>query len=159
MNWVTFFSLTYTMLISMPCDPEQVPVEHQAGAQEKLVLPSASIRVRGKSFAEYNKSSDIPLALDGPRCRKDEAAGPVPDSYYLGIIAGDQKKSWDLLLLVEQLPDGTFRVTATHKGADTKMAFNFDLVGPKGEVLVKDFEPGPNQQYTFPKASELKKAK
>jgi hypothetical protein len=159
MSWITLFSLTYMTLVSMPCDPEQATPGQQAAVLEKLAVPKAAIRVRGKSFAEYNKSSDIPLALDGPRCRKDEAEGPVPGSYYLGIIAGDQKKHWDLLLLVEHLPDGAFRVTATHKDGNTKVAFNFDLVSPTGEVLLKDFEPGPNQQYTLAYAGEAKKAK
>jgi len=163
MNGWKLFCLACIAFPSISCNSGQgtgkVTGQGKAIKRTERVIPVASIRVRefinGFKYPEYNNSSDIPLAFDGHRCKIDETPGPYPDSFYLRITT-DLSNSTNLLLLIFPKTDGSIEVHVVHK--QERWPY-YDLIGPNGEVLVEDFEPGPRQQYTFPKGAKVTSAK
>jgi prepilin-type N-terminal cleavage/methylation domain-containing protein len=96
----------------------------------------------------------IQIAKDGLRCRlSTKRTTSVPGGYVLEIEAW---KNWDwndLIIVVEPQPDGSVKATA----ADAiSSPFEFDLLGPNGDVLKTGFHKGAN--YTTPAIAEPRKS-
>ncbi|HYV36238.1 MAG TPA: type II secretion system protein [Gemmataceae bacterium] len=100
---------------------------------------------------------EIPLVKDSLYSRLDPTPGPTPGSYYIGIDDDHRSDSgsWDndILILIQPMPDGSFKLTTVHKENDVGGQHIYNLLDSSGNVLVSDFEPGPNQEYVMPSSA------
>ncbi|HYV38993.1 MAG TPA: DUF1559 domain-containing protein [Gemmataceae bacterium] len=122
------------------------------GGDEPMIRsPFPALKV--KAYKGGRDPFEINLVKDSLMSRLDPTPGPTDGSFYIGVD-DDHRETGnfdnDILILYQPMPDGGWRIVATHKEADVGGAHIYDLLGPNSELLVTDFEPGPNQEYIIP---------
>lgn len=111
-------------------------------------VPKAWIRVQNRTFDEYGGSHDIPFSKNSGRMRVSSRypQDDPPGSYVLEMEDHTDFNWRDLDMRVSPSADGMgFTVTALASGA----GFNFDLVGPDGNIVVPNFKPNYNPPPGF----------
>ncbi len=97
------------------------------------------LHVRDRGFTDFGDSHDIPFDTEGLRCRLSTSVPrTTPDSYGLEFESTDYWDHNDLKVLIEPQPDGRAKLTALSENS----GHTYDLKGPDGLVVFKNFAPG-----------------
>jgi prepilin-type N-terminal cleavage/methylation domain-containing protein len=97
------------------------------------------LHVRDRGFTDFGGSHDIPFDTEGLRCRLSNAVSrTTPDSYGLEFESTDIWDHNDLRVRIEPQPDGRAKFTALSEDS----GHTYDLKGPDGLVVMKNFGPG-----------------
>src|SRR5687768_1783385 len=97
------------------------------------------LHCRNRVFNEFGGSHDIPFDTEGLRCRLSTAVTrTTPDSYGLEFESTDIWDHNDLRVRIEPQPDGRAKLHALSEDS----GHTYDLKGPDGVVVFKNFGPG-----------------
>jgi prepilin-type N-terminal cleavage/methylation domain-containing protein/prepilin-type processing-associated H-X9-DG protein len=97
------------------------------------------LHCRDRGFTDFGGSHDIPFDTEGLRCRLSSAVKrTTPDSYGLEFESTDIWDHNDLRVLIEPQPDGRAKLSALSENS----GHTYDLKGPDGVVVFKNFGPG-----------------
>jgi prepilin-type N-terminal cleavage/methylation domain-containing protein/prepilin-type processing-associated H-X9-DG protein len=108
------------------------------------------LHVRNRGFDDFGGSHDIPFDTEGFRCRLSAAVKPTtPDSFGLEFESTDLWDHNDLRVRVEPQGDGMAKLTALSENS----GHTYDLKGPDGMVVFKNFRPGKTALMPYWKTS------
>jgi prepilin-type N-terminal cleavage/methylation domain-containing protein/prepilin-type processing-associated H-X9-DG protein len=97
------------------------------------------LHVRDRGFTDFGGSHNIPFDTEGFRCRLSTAVKPTtPDSYGLEFESTDIWDHNDLRVRIEPQADGRAKLSALSENS----GHTYDLKGPDGKVVFKNFAPG-----------------
>jgi prepilin-type processing-associated H-X9-DG protein len=97
------------------------------------------LHVRDRAFGEFGGSHDIPFDTEGLRCRLSSSVSrTTPDSYGLEFESTDYWDHNDLRVRIEPQNDGTAKLSALSENS----GHTYDLKGPDGLVVYRNFKPG-----------------